>query len=203
MKNKKLYIIIFLSIVFLINTVCVCLNLTSFIDTFVHNYAFTLHNDLNEVLMKTFTFLGSTLWMITCCLAMVIIFIINKKKYPAIVLPINLIVSTILNNVIKVIIRRPRADYMLVVENTFSYPSGHSMASMVFYGTLIYLLSKSKFSKSTKVILTSILVLLILAVGLSRIYFGAHYFSDVFGAYIIGLDLVYILAYINDKKNLI
>ena len=81
---------------------------------------------------------------------------------------------------------RPTLEHMVVVK-TLSYPSGHAMSAMSFYGFLIYLIYKIKMSRWIRGLLTVILSLLILFIGLSRVYLGVHFPSDVVGGFIGGL----------------
>jgi prepilin signal peptidase PulO-like enzyme (type II secretory pathway) len=76
----------------------------------------------------------------------------------------------------------------------YSFPSGHSMASMVFYGFLIYLIYLNIKSKKIKISLICFLVLLIMLIGLSRIYLGVHYPSDVCGGFLMGLAYLVIFT---------
>ena len=132
---------------------------------------------------------------------------ILKKKDYAFKCAGILVISTLLNNIVKVIIRRPRPEYITVIESTFSYPSGHTMASVTLYGFLIYYLFKTKISKSYKILFSILLGIIPFVVAISRIYLGAHYFSDVFGAMLLSLalltsiDLLYDKVKKNNKTN--
>lgn len=116
----------------------------------------------------------------------------NKKiKYSVIV---NLIVAALLNFIIKNIIQRPRPmGHRLIDETGYSFPSGHSMVSMAFYGYLIYIINKNVESKIIKVVSTIILLILIILIGLSRVYLGVHYTSDVCGGFCIAVS--YLMLY--------
>ena len=201
MKKSKLYIVICLIVLFIINTILVVTNKYVAFDNFIHNSVIKLHSEVTTKVMKAFTFCGSTSFIVGVAIGIFIIYLIKKRKAYAFTTVGILIVSTILNNVIKLIIRRPRPIYMTVIENTFSYPSGHMMASTTLYGFLIYLLIKSHYPKKYKIYYGIILGLLILCVGISRIYLGAHYFSDIFGGALLSLALLVIFSMINDKKN--
>lgn len=81
---------------------------------------------------------------------------------------------------------RPTLEHMVVVES-LSYPSGHAMSAMAFYGFLIYLNFQIKMSKWLRIGLTVVFSFLILSIGISRIYLGVHFPSDVAGGFIAGL----------------
>lgn len=140
---------------------------------------------------KTITNLGGAIFLIIFTLA-VIIFMKNEKIELSIAL--NLIVATIINTSLKNILQRPRpTQYRLIDETGFSFPSGHSMVSMSFYGFLIYLIFKYIKNKKIKIISITLLSILILSIGASRIYLGVHYTSDVLGGYLLGVS--YLIIY--------
>lgn len=202
-KNKKIITPIILIILFAINSLLVILHKTEGIDDFVHSLVLKSYSEVTTKVMKIFTFMGSTIFIVALCAILFITFLVLKKKITAFKCLGNLVLSTALNNVIKLIIRRPRPVYMTVVENTFSYPSGHMMASTTLYGFLIILVLNSNISKLYKTIYTSLLTILILLVGISRIYLGAHYFSDVFGGALLSTALLIIVELFLKKKNII
>ena len=122
----------------------------------------------------------------------IILLIKNKKIGLSIIL--NLIVITGLNQILKYILQRPRpTEYRLIEETGFSFPSGHSMVSMAFYGYLIYLIYKYVKNKDLKWISIVLLSILICSIGISRIYLGVHYTSDVLGGFLISLS--YLIVY--------
>lgn len=99
-----------------------------------------------------------------------------------------LILASLSNIVLKRVINRSRpALEHLVTVNTLSYPSGHAMSAMAFYGFLIFLSLRYKMSRWVRYTLVTLLVLIILSVGISRIYLGVHYPSDVAAGFIGGL----------------
>lgn len=81
---------------------------------------------------------------------------------------------------------RPTIEHLVVVK-TLSYPSGHAMSAMAFYGFLIYLVFKIKMNKWLRVFLVVLFAALIFFIGLSRVYLGVHFPSDVLGGFIAGL----------------
>ncbi|MBQ3409397.1 MAG: phosphatase PAP2 family protein [Clostridia bacterium] len=124
----------------------------------------------------------------------------NKKiKYSIVT---NLVVATLLNFTIKNIIQRPRpVGHRLIDESGYSFPSGHSMVSMAFYGYLIFIINSNVKSKSVRIISTIVLGALIILIGLSRIYLGVHYASDVFGGFCIALS--YLMLYTGVVKKML
>jgi membrane protein DedA with SNARE-associated domain/membrane-associated phospholipid phosphatase len=82
---------------------------------------------------------------------------------------------------------RPVWDVPLLTVPGWSFPSGHAMGSLVAYGMLAYLLVREAHRHGQRVAVIACAALLILLIGLSRIYLGVHYFSDVVGGYAAGV----------------
>ena len=128
-----------------------------------------------------------------------ILILIKNKKYGIYILT-NLVLASVINSVLKLIFLRERPTDMLIDIGGYSYPSGHSFVSMAFYGLLIYLVTKTNFKKKTKNIMIILLSLLILLIGISRIYLGVHYPSDVLGGFIGGL--IYLIIFVEISKKI-
>jgi hypothetical protein len=192
MKKFSIFVVVLCLILFSI----ICYGVLSYdslvIDTKV--YSFITNNIMNDeltLILKAITELGGVAFTV---LAGVLIFMFCKKNRWFIT--IDLVGVTLVNQVIKHIIRRPRPNVLrLVEESGYSFPSGHSMVSMAFYGIIIYLIYKNVSNKYLKWILIILLSLLILSIGFSRIYVGVHYFTDVAGGFLLGL--AYLIIYIN------
>ena len=201
MKNRK-WLILALSIVFIILTILVKLNmLTSFDNVFYNLIAFDI-NDLLINIYKLITFLGSTLFIISMCVFFLILFIILKKKNHGLIVTGVVIISTLINNLIKIIIARERPNVIsFVTEHSYSFPSGHTMAATTLYGILIYFVLKINMNKKLKIALSVVLGLLPVLVAFSRVYLGAHFMSDVIGAIIMSTILLLIETYYIDKKK--
>ena len=147
--------------------------------------------------MKMITNFGGARCLITITILLLIL--IKNKKIGLITLT-NLVVITILNQILKIVLKRPRpTEFRIINETGYSFPSGHSMISMAFYGLLIYLIYKKIKNKYLKATLIIILLLLILAIGISRIYLGVHYVSDVIGGFLISMS--YLIVYIKLIKK--
>lgn len=132
--------------------------------------------------------------VILIILALLVIFIKNKKTASLIV--INAGLCVLLNQLVKRIFLRARpVGVALIKQGGYSFPSGHSMMALTFYGLFIYLVYKSNMTKNKKIILITLLSLLIFLVGLSRIYLGVHFVSDVIAGF--ALSLAYLNLFIN------
>lgn len=192
MKKFSIFFVVLCLILFSI----ICYSVLSYdnlvIDTKV--YSFIADNIMNDGLtpvLKVITELGGVAFTV---LAGVLIFMFCKKNRWFVTF--DLIGVTVINQAVKHIVRRPRPNVLrLVEESGYSFPSGHSMVSMAFYGIVIYLVYKNVSNKYLKWLLITLLSLLILSIGFSRIYVGVHYFTDVVSGFLLGL--AYLIIYIN------
>lgn len=152
-----------------------------------------LISDFATPIAKFITNFGGAIFIIL--LTVILIAVIKNKKIGLSILA-NLAIITILNQLLKRILQRPRpTEYRIIEESGYSFPSGHSMISMAFYGYLIYLIYKYVENKNVKWILISLLSVLICFIGISRIYLGVHYTSDVLGGFLISIS--YLVIYIS------
>ncbi len=152
---------------------------------------YLINNSLTPII-KFITFLGSAVWLIALT---TILFVAVKNKKTGYLIAINLVLVTVLNQTFKFILQRPRpTEYRVVNETGYSFPSGHSMISMAFYGFLIYLIYKNIKNKYLKFTLIGLLSFLIVSIGISRIYLGVHYTSDVLAGFLVSIS--YLILYI-------
>ena len=198
MKLVKKYWPSFLFLIsFLILLSFVIVNKTLQIDTVIYNFIHTyMINDKSTIFLKIITNCGGVSAILV--IAIFLIVILKEKKYKLGVL-LNLLLITGMNQLLKNIIRRPRPSTLRLINETgYSFPSGHSMVGLAFYGFLIYIIYKkvnNKYLRNISIILLSFLILLI---GFSRIYLGVHYFSDVLGGFL--FSLVYLPFFISIFK---
>lgn len=152
-----------------------------------------LISDFATPIAKFITNFGGAIFIIL--LTVILIAVIKNKKIGLSILT-NLAIITILNQLLKRILQRPRpTEYRIIEESGYSFPSGHSMISMAFYGYLIYLIYRYVENKSVKWTLISLISVLICLIGISRIYLGVHYTSDVLGGFLISIS--YLVIYIS------
>ena len=152
-----------------------------------------LISDFVTPIAKFITNFGGAIFLIG--LTVLLIILIKNKKIGLSIFA-NLVIITGLNQLLKRILQRPRPTEFRIVEETgYSFPSGHSMVSMAFYGYLIYLIYKYVKNKYIKWSLIVLLSCLIVGIGTSRIYLGVHYTSDVLGGFLISVS--YLVIYIS------
>ena len=149
-------------------------------------------SDFATPIAKAITAFGSAMFLIS--ITVILVIAIRNKKIPIAVF-LNLVIVAGLNFLFKNILQRPRpTEFRLINETGFSFPSGHSMVSLAFYGLFIYLIYKYIKNKKLKWGLICVLSVLIILIGISRIYLGVHYTSDVIGGFLLGVS--YLIIYI-------
>lgn len=152
-----------------------------------------LISDFATPIAKFITNFGGAIFLITLT---VILFILIKNKKIGLSIFSNLVIITVLNQLLKRILQRPRPTEFRIIEETgYSFPSGHSMVSMAFYGYLIYLIYKYVENRYVKWISIVLLSILICSIGVSRIYLGVHYTSDVLGGFLVSIS--YLILFIS------
>lgn len=185
MKNKFKQKIIILSCIFIIWTILVVTNSLTLFDDKIYQFIISFQNETLTSIMKVITSFANPLTIVSLCLASLLSLIWKYKA--SIYLIIVTIISTVFNFLTKNIVLRNRPDHSRLIEETgYSFPSGHAMGSIAFYGFIIFLLSKSKINKNLKIFLSIIIGLTIFLIGISRIYVGVHYPSDIIGGFLLG-----------------
>ena len=202
LKDNYIWIILVVSLIMLLSLIIiVSIKENLILDEKVYNtISKYLIKDSIIPIAKAVTFLASTPFFIG--FALLLFFMIKNKKI-GISIIVNLGLSAVTNFIVKNIVQRPRPiGHRLINETGYSLPSGHSMVSMAFYGYLIFLIYRYVKNKKLKISLIVILSLLIILIGLSRVYLGVHYTTDVLAGYLLGISYLVVYVYIVNKiKN--
>ena len=195
-KNNKyiIYISIPLLLIILLITSKVIAGRELYIDKLAYQiFIEKLRNDKLTTFMKLATKLSNPEVMIVIAIISILFctkLIKNKKLSLGIIL--NLAGITIINQILKFIFRRERpTGYRLIEMSGYSFPSGHAMASLAFYGLLIYITKRLVKNKYLKILLITLNIAIIILIGVSRIYLGVHYLSDVLTGY--SISIIYLL----------
>jgi len=165
--------------------------------TFISGYV----TKVNTAVMEFFTFLGTHLFLIPANLLLTgWVLFIKKRQWYSIKIPSVALSSLLLMFILKLIFRRDRpASPLLQAAKGFSFPSGHALMSVTFYGLLVLIVWQNVRQTWLKWALSVLLVLLILAIGLSRIYLRVHYASDVLAGFAVGLVWLLLSLWILSK----
>lgn len=193
-KNIRwIFVIICLTIFFLILEDVLDKEIEQF-DSMIYTWLSNIIKEPITTFAKIITTMGAGYVIIPVCIISVIYF--WKKKESKYII-VNLITIFFSNQLLKRIVERPRPEGFRIVEELgYSFPSGHSMVSMAFYGLFIYFIYekvKNKYIKWTSIILLTLLIVLI---GISRIYLGVHYASDVLAGFLLSISYLGLFTHI-------
>ena len=163
-----------------------------------------MKSSFSDVVMKidsnVILFMNNIVDNLLTNIIIVCIFIFFKNKLYFYILSCGYAFSGAITYLSKLLIGRARPVSALIdIPKSFSFPSGHTLTSIVFYVLLCYLLVCNK-SKKTKIICLTLSILFVMLIALSRVYLGVHYFSDVIGGFIIGILSILLIINIV-KKN--
>lgn len=158
--------------------------------------AFREPNDLSdpigprwlEEVMRDFTALGGHAVLATIVLSVVGFLLLSGKRRFALMVTLSVSGGMGLSALLKLVFARPRPDLVVHATEvyTHSFPSGHAMLSAIVYLTLGALLARTRAEPRVKIYLLCVAVLLTLVIGISRIYLGVHWPSDVLAGWAIG-----------------
>lgn len=203
-QNKKsglpaILLILFLGFcslfIFLVYHVLVNKNID--MDDAVATYLTLHYNEGVGGIMKFFTILGSAIFLVV---AYVIIFCFYTFYRKNLQLALRIVAvgfsGYVIMTLLKLLFHRTRPLHPLIhALNTFSFPSGHTTTSIIFFGIIIYLLCKERILLRYKILWSAFLIILGLLVGLSRVYLREHFFTDV----VAGICVAYFVLYITIK----
>lgn len=172
------------------------------IITFVQSFI----SDQLTGLMVAVSFLGSIKFITSSIIVLSILLLLNKKWALVFFLMGSSGIGALLNKLLKWYFKRERPDILpLIEESGYSFPSGHSMGSLIFYGSLAYICIHIVKSTNKKIFSVTFFALIILFIGISRIYLGVHYPTDVVGGFSIGISYLFIcilgFRYYEAKKH--
>ena len=155
-------------------------NFDAYVRAFIHDYS----SEHLTKWMQGITYLGSPLVLFSlfaiCCGA----FLFARWARAAAWLTIGVMGSVVLDTSLKLLFHRARPEpFFGPVPQSYSFPSGHALSSFCFYGILAGLLDTRVRSLAVRISIWIAAALLVLAIGVSRIYLGVHYPTDVIAGY--------------------
>ena len=138
---------------------------------------------------KAVTLLGSPVLLAVLGLAVAVLLLLRKEYLVLAAWVAVLVGGSVLDAALKHVFHRARPvwDVPILTARGFSFPSGHAMGSLLFYGMLTYLIVRRLDHARSRLAIIGCAVLLVLLIGLSRMVLGVHYFSDVIGGYAAGV----------------
>jgi undecaprenyl-diphosphatase len=164
---------------------------------FVHQFA----SPTLTATMRGISFVGSSLFLTTASIAMFLWFMSRHWRRDAYLFGITMLGAGILNTTLKLTFKRPRPVpfFNLLPPESFSFPSGHSLASFCFFGALATILATRIHNRKIHFIVWTVSGLLVLLIGLSRIYLGVHYTTDVLAGFTAALIWVLTVSFVEQR----
>lgn len=141
-----------------------------------------------DQIMSAVTYLGSAQSILVLAAVAVLVALLARQWKSAALLILALVASELFLGLFKLLVHRPRPplEDARIIQGGFSFPSGHSTVSAAFYGTVAYLLMLSTTRQWLRILIGATAALLVVAIGVSRIYLGVHYPSDVLAGWALG-----------------
>jgi undecaprenyl-diphosphatase len=149
--------------------------------------------------MRGLTEFGSAGWLIPAVVVLIVLFVIRGWRREARLLGVTMAGALVLDIVLKLSYHRARPTpfFDITPPHTYAFPSGHALAALCFYGVLAGILTMHVEVKWLRWGVWALATLLVGLIGLSRIYLGVHYPSDVIGGYaaaVVWLGGVWLMA---------
>jgi undecaprenyl-diphosphatase len=168
--------------------VCVQAGITAGVEGWAYGESVEHMSPLLTGFVRRITHIGDSSAVIAFCL--LLIAVPKTRKTIALPVSVSVILSAVLNIILKNIFVRQRPDILrLINETSYSFPSGHAMINGSLYTMLILLTFVYIKNTALKLALTFLCLGLTGAIGYSRVYLGVHYAGDVLGGWLIGFAL--------------
>lgn len=197
-------------IIFLILTYIVSAGQELAFDTAIREWFYSIRTPWLTEVVKAITFMGNTNTIVTLCVLLLVVPLVKGKfglqitKKVGIPIAATAIIGSAINKTIKHTILRPRPDVSLhlIEQGGWSFPSGHSISGLLMYGLLAWLIRRYVKDKSVANAATVILTMLWIGVGLSRIYLGVHYPTDVLGGWMLGMVIMMVTIMVIERMRI-
>ena len=154
-------------------------------DSTIISYVQGLEMPALTAIMKFFTFIGSgNAIFVIAVIVMFFLYKVLHHRFELLFFTIVVLGAGILNGMLKDIFQRARPDLHRLIEiGGYSFPSGHAMSAMAVYGALAFLLWRHISTRFGRNLLILFSAMMIFMIGISRVYLGVHYPSDIIGGY--------------------
>lgn len=199
MKKKRGVIFAAGLVLFVLLTILMVTGNLQWFDDPIREWVYSIRNPALTEVLKVITYMGN--WQTITLLCIVLLLFRKTRLRYGVPVSAGAIFVTIFNRIIKLIFKRPRPEESLhlIEEGGYSFTSGHSITSMVVFGLLIYLVRKYVKNRKAANILTAALAVPWIFIGLSRIYMGVHFPSDVLAGWALGAAVLIGIIVLEEK----
>lgn len=200
MKKRKLALIIVPIMLFILLSIFIGADIVTRFESFVYNETVEHMSPILTGIIKTITHTGDAIFVITFCLTLVII-PKTKVKF-GLPVSINVLIVEAANYILKMVFSRERPDILrLVTETSPSFPSGHAMINSAMYTMLSICVYRNIKNKKIRYTLVPIFLIYPFIIGMTRVYLGVHYITDVIAGWLLGISITFIVLEILDILN--
>lgn len=170
-------------------------------DNMSYQHIRNLANPFFDEFMLLVTYMGNRQFIIFPALGLMAFYLfIKPHRWYSIKIPAVAVGSITANLILKELYDRARPTAFQMIEASgLSFPSGHAMFNLSFYGLLIYIIQKEVTNPWIRHSVSVLLSFLILCIGISRVYLGVHYASDVLAGFSAGFLWLIIALYVTDR----
>ena len=199
--NRRMTAMAISILLFIMLLIFVKSGITDHMDTEFDQWAYGLRNGSLNRLLIIITHMGSAP-VIIGIIAVLLVLPSTRLHYGVPTMTISLF-SVIIYKILKILIARPRPDLdlRLVAASGYSFPSGHSMNSVIFYGMIIFLILRNSENRRVKRAVCTMLPILLFLIGFSRIYLACHFLTDVMAGWLLGITMVMAVSIAFDEIN--
>jgi undecaprenyl-diphosphatase len=203
MNKRNVWFAVVPILLFIVLAVCIEADIATNFEGWVYHEAVEHMSPFLTAFLKGITHLGDPAAITILCL---ITFLVPKLRR-TIALPTStaVIVSAVINIILKQIFARNRPNILqLISETGYSFPSGHAMVTAAFYFMLIFMVFRYVKSDTNKIIFSTLCILMVVTIGISRVYLGVHFAGDVLGGWLFGFAVsytVYLIWSSRKQKN--
>ncbi len=165
-------------------------------DSYIASLAESCRSPALTDLMFWITYLGKWQSLTIFFIAAIALFLRHKERFEALFLSFSFIGSLLFVYILKTLFKRQRPDMAVYIESGYSFPSAHAVVAITLYALLFYLLARRIEGPFLKGAVFTAGAVLALFIGISRIYLGVHYASDVLAGFALGLGWVLVVKHI-------
>jgi undecaprenyl-diphosphatase len=203
MNKRNVWFVVVPIMLFIFLAICIKAEIATNFEGWVYHEAAKHMSPFLTAFMKGITHLGDPATITILCLTT---FLVPKLRR-RIALPVStaVIASALINIILKHLFARNRPNILqLISETGYSFPSGHAMVTAAFYSMLIFMAFRYMKSNTKKIIFSIFCLLLVVTIGISRVYLGVHFAGDVLGGWLFGFAVsstVYLIWSSRKQKN--
>lgn len=185
MKRREIWMVVLPLLLFGLLALTVKAGLSAGLEDWFYSEAVEDMSPLWTAIVKAVTHTGDTPAVVLICL---LLFVLPRSRR-TIALPVSaaVILSTVLNLLLKELFARQRPDILrLINETSYSFPSGHAMINGTLYFMLLFLTFRFVGNRGRRNLLAGGCLFMLIAIGYSRVYLGVHYAGDILGGWLLG-----------------